>query len=294
MPTSIRYGLGLASALVSALALLGVARAEVRVPVTACTTILQPGSYILTQNVLATGLADFDGCIILGADNITFDLNGYAVIGDGTGKGITQSGSRNGITVRNGTVANFGAAVDLETTTTCQLHDLRTLGSTGNSGFQQFQGYGIRVQRTCSISDSLAGDNRLGGYFTTGVLMIGNISSVSRRGFTIESFSVARGNVAEGGSSVFADGIVARQGSLVTGNVAHNNGGSGVAHFGIAQAPNSIVVTNNAVTENGQGGIDLSINDDDGALLKQNTSRSNPTGNLVGACVNCTIVDNQF
>lgn len=78
-------------------ALSGVAHAG-RIPIAAHMipyTITNSGSYVVTDNLNATGTA-----ITVNADFVTLDLNGYTV--SGTVNGILQSPGRYGLTVRNG------------------------------------------------------------------------------------------------------------------------------------------------------------------------------------------------
>lgn len=285
-----RRGLLAAAALAAGLAA-GAAMAQT--PIDACTTITDPGSYILTQNINATNLDTFEGCIVLSTDHVTLNLNGFAIIGEGTGVGISDDSLVEGITVRNGAIANFGAGIDIDSTSRCKLENLRAFNSTGNPGFQQFQGAGFEVRSACIISGTIAAGNRLAGYAVSveRVLLSGNISRGNNSaGIRPENFSLVTGNVVEGHPGSFSDGIQPREGSLVTGNAVHNNGGAGIVHLGIGGDPNSLAATNNAVTENAQGGLELiPINDDDGVLAIYNTFRSNPAGNQVGTCTNCTI-----
>jgi len=93
------------------------AEVEPRTPLSAATTpgnvsnvfvIAQPGSYYLTGNVQTS--ANRNG-ILVSADNVTIDLNGFAIDGstDTTGfrSGISNSAPRRNLTVRNGTIRNM-------------------------------------------------------------------------------------------------------------------------------------------------------------------------------------------
>jgi hypothetical protein len=51
----------------------------------ACQAITISGSYVVGQNISATG-----DCFITQADYVTINLGGYAVSGDGTGSGVTD------------------------------------------------------------------------------------------------------------------------------------------------------------------------------------------------------------
>ncbi|MGH9900357.1 MAG: hypothetical protein ACRD68_00800, partial [Pyrinomonadaceae bacterium] len=77
--------------------------AAARKPIRSCQTIDDSGSYLLTKSLTAAG-----DCLVIAADNVTVDLNGFTITGDGTGKGITDGGAQlKNITVRNGGVTNF-------------------------------------------------------------------------------------------------------------------------------------------------------------------------------------------
>src|SRR2546421_1759954 len=66
-------------------------------PITQCTTITQPGSYIVVQNLVAAG-----DCLVVAADFVSIHLAGSLLIGNGTGTGIRDSGLRKGITIHDG------------------------------------------------------------------------------------------------------------------------------------------------------------------------------------------------
>ncbi|MCC6229931.1 MAG: right-handed parallel beta-helix repeat-containing protein [Phycisphaerales bacterium] len=90
---------------------------EPRTPISATTTpgdanniyrITQPGSYYLTASIAAVGSKN---AIIILADNVTLDLNGFTI--DGTGASSFPSGITTGntthrrVVIRNGNVNNF-------------------------------------------------------------------------------------------------------------------------------------------------------------------------------------------
>src|SRR5207247_5018841 len=70
-------------------------------------TISQPGSYVLNGNL--TGVSGQNG-INVTANNVTIDLQGFELVGvPGSFNGIAHtSGSVSGLTVRNGTIRNWG------------------------------------------------------------------------------------------------------------------------------------------------------------------------------------------
>jgi len=65
-------------------------------------TISQSGFYYLKSNFHTSGTA-----IFIQANDVTLDLMGFCLSGDGTGHGISASDNRHNVEVRNGTVRNF-------------------------------------------------------------------------------------------------------------------------------------------------------------------------------------------
>jgi len=85
-------------------------------PISNCTTISQPGSYVVTNNINATPsnlnylpISGQAGCIVITASFVTLNLGGFAI--DGSGLGSTSAsgiiGVGNGMYVQSGTVAKF-------------------------------------------------------------------------------------------------------------------------------------------------------------------------------------------
>ena len=95
---------------------------------TACQTITTSGSYVVRQNISATG-----DCFVIQADYVTISLAGYVISGDGTGIGVTDEGNvRTGLTVRGGVLTNFDTGVDLAASTGSMLQNLRVLDNVSN------------------------------------------------------------------------------------------------------------------------------------------------------------------
>ncbi len=271
----------LATAALAAGLAAGAAQAAGPQPIDGCTTIDQPGSYILTRNITASNLEQSEGCIEVAADHVTLDLNGFALMGDGTGAGIFDGGAeREGLSLRNGTVANFNIGIRLFEASRCTLQDLRVLNNTA-TGVSANGG-------ACIVFGNIAAENMNTGLraFSAPTLMSGNISRGNALGFHAGNGVFTR-NVAGGNS----DGILVIN-SLITGNAVHGNTGPGDAGLGIFPGIR-FAITNNAITANDEGifyGPSLS----DGALVIYNTFRSNTDGNQVGVCDDCTIVHNRF
>src|SRR5262245_25013784 len=93
-------------------------------------TITQAGSYGLGGNL--TVPANIDG-IVIAADNVTLDLNGFAILGSGGGSGVSDAGVvHSGITVRNGTVRNFATGIEFFHSGLTNVEQIRALQNSGN------------------------------------------------------------------------------------------------------------------------------------------------------------------
>ena len=70
----------------------------------------QPGSYVLTSNITVSTINT--KCIEIDANDVTLDLNGHTLMGPGKTSGSNDSGiyasEKNNITIKNGTIQNFG------------------------------------------------------------------------------------------------------------------------------------------------------------------------------------------
>ena len=65
------------------------------------------GSYILTSDIVAPGGYTGDG-IAIGADNVTLNMNGFALIGaPGSGDGINMPTGRSNVVIRNGNIRDW-------------------------------------------------------------------------------------------------------------------------------------------------------------------------------------------
>ncbi|HEX3061821.1 MAG TPA: right-handed parallel beta-helix repeat-containing protein, partial [Usitatibacter sp.] len=73
-----------------------------------CTTISDPGPYVLGRNITANG-----DCFVVAADFVTVDLGGFVVSGNGTGSAFLEqlAVGRRGVTIRDGTITGFSSAV---------------------------------------------------------------------------------------------------------------------------------------------------------------------------------------
>lgn len=181
--------------------------------------ITQPGSYYLTGPI--DGVAGKAGIQIL-ADDVTLDLNGFTVNGNGSGtSGIAAGTNVSRIEVRNGTVRGWsGVAVELTLATSSTVRDVRAEGSLR----------GIVTGSRCVVQDSFAVDNTQEGF------SVGNYSRVMN--------ATVRGNY---------DGIVLGNSSIAEQSSSMQNRGSGIVAYNFA------VVDRCLASGNVDNGVEASV-----------------------------------
>jgi hypothetical protein len=144
--------------------------------------ITAPGSYRLTGNLTVTQ-ADAQA-ILVDANDVTIDLNGFTIRGpaSGNGDGIFSAGVR--LTVRNGTIVNFGRHGILSGSLRAEK---LTLSSNGGSGIVCDAGH---------LSDVIIDGNQSDGV----VISQGLVSGCLIRGNGL--FGLNGDRVPPGGSSI--------------------------------------------------------------------------------------------
>jgi len=91
-------------------------------------SITQSGSYRLTGNLTVPSAKDG---IDVTADDVTIDLNGFAIIGSAGGVGNGSSSSNSEVTVRNGSITGMGGnGIVLGNNAT--VADVHAIGNGGN------------------------------------------------------------------------------------------------------------------------------------------------------------------
>jgi parallel beta-helix repeat protein len=228
---------------------------EPRIPITQSDlplTINQPGSYYFTGNLTYSG----DAITILSHD-VTIDLMGYSIVGDGTGFGIGRGGTlfyRN-IVIRNGTVRGFYRGIHLGDTWGSQVINMRTIDNTTQ---------GIVTYRFSIVKNCISLGNDLDGmHIGSDSVVEGNIASNNgQNGFNIQPSSTVSNNTAALNDD---HGFKFNYRSTVLNNTATQNDGDGF-HIGIG----STVIGNNAFVNGGNG---IWVNS--GSMVKNNTASRN-------------------
>ena len=159
-----------------------------------CGTLAAPGSYVVVQNLTATG-----DCLVIAADFVTVDLGGFTLTGNGTtGEGITdQLAGHTGVVVRNGAVTQFGFGVSMATGSRLTIEGVRAVDNNV---------HGMSIGMNSIIRGNTVSGN--GGI-----------------GISVDVGSVVAGNVV---SHNLDDGIAAERGGIVSGNSSTNNGTHGI------------------------------------------------------------------
>ncbi|MHC4742815.1 MAG: right-handed parallel beta-helix repeat-containing protein [Planctomycetota bacterium] len=197
--------------------------------------ISEPGSYYLSADAQTTSNM-FSG-ITIWASDVTLDLKGFSLVGDGTAgrHGVFIEGELKNIVIRNGTIRNWGGnGVEAATATKCQALDLRVTGNDGSGINLPGDGQVVSKCMTSDNGDSSSTDVS-GIYVGDGSRVTGNTCSGNGEsadgdvyGIRTGRASTIRGNIAQN-NGTFADGdyvygIYAGIGGTVIGNTANDNG----------------------------------------------------------------------
>lgn len=193
-----------------------------------CRIIGARGSYILVRNLAAT--VD-QTCLTVDADDVTIDLQGFAITGPGSGSGIAiaiAGPGRSNVEVRNGTLRGFRAGIEVTGvgvgSSSLRAIQLRALSNVvGGIDFRK--SFGALVKDCTAEGNGFAGIVVESGSTVTGNTVAKNGTGIAALGSGVSpGFATVTGNTAF--DNVF-DGIVAGY-STVTGNAAHNNGLNGI------------------------------------------------------------------
>lgn len=212
--------------------------------------VTERSSFVVVKDLYSSG----QDCLVLTASNIYIDLNGFAVTGAGTGKGITADSSIRGVTIRNGTVRGFAVGV--------------SLGGHGNVVEN------VRVENNTDTGMFLGAGSIANHMVVQGNWQNGAILSTA---CTFKDSSV-RAN----GNSPTSRALSAGPGSTVTGNTLWANTGIGL--FGSTGG----TIISNTVTDTIGTGISTICPSN----VQQNTAVSNTSNNFILAGEGCLLVDN--
>jgi hypothetical protein len=219
-------------------------------------TLSGPGSYMLTSNLVVTDANQ--SALVLSGNEITLDLNGFALIGPntctglgsalvcdtaGTGKGI-DGGSRDFVTVKNGQVRGF-ASTGIELDDYARLENVTVRG---NGGGGAILGTAALVLRAVVEANNLNGlqSDHYAAYLDS------TARANQSNGLSGNQGSIFRGNAS------YDNGIDGIQGLFGT-NVLHDNTAYLNENYGMRSSAGGIL-TRNVVTSNGNLGFLLNSN----------------------------------
>ena len=228
------------------------------------------GDVITQDTTLDSDVGPCDGtALLVGADNVTLDLRGYRVLGDGDGDapGILVE-NRQGVVVTRGRVEQFGSGVAIVGGSGNTVIKMETIDNVGNGDF----GDGILLDDSSNnlLSKNVARGN--GPY--------GGISLLGSSGFnTIEKNLVEFNDILSGPNGPQQDdGIRLENGAnnnLISKNNVYDNGLDGIALF--ADTFDNVVEKND-IRRNGahdqvhrQGDGIAVFNRSTGNLIEKNT-----------------------
>ncbi len=260
------------------------AQVEPRTPLASLpVTITNAGSYYLTTNLV--GVSGQNG-INLNTDDVTLDLNGFALIGvPGSLNGINAASARRNLAVRNGIVRGWGqAAISLQTAENSQFDSLRIASN----------GSGLLVGNQCQVRNCLATFNT-----NTAGISVGNgalvqdctVVSNAFRGILAGNDCRIVDNTVLANATGGNDGIATGRGALVQNCVASRNGSSaGTQGGGIAVDVGSTIIGCITISNAVEG---MFVQFD--SVVKDSTARDNLIGisTLGGATIQgCTVALN--
>ena len=232
------------------------------------------GTVVTTSITLGSDLGPCPGdALIVGADNITIDLNGHVISGTGSGAGV-RAAQRSGVAVTHGAIQGFhtGVVYDESTNSTVSKLVLRDnvrgvnlAGSDGNVVEKNtIANSGLDAIRLGLSVDNVISKNTLSGNvfgigvadFSTGNLVEKNVVR-DTRGFGIAVFSDSDSNRLEKNDvqrTSQGDGINVSSDSDLTSilkNIAHLNGDDGID----TDNPQT-TITGNVANGNGDLGLE--------------------------------------
>jgi parallel beta-helix repeat protein len=214
------------------------AQIEPRTPVSALPfTIRAPGSYYLTTNL--TGTAGNYG-IIVDANDVTLDLNGFALSGlTNSLNGIQVLLSRQNLVIRNGTISLWATGIDARAASNSRFESLRLFQNSG-PGLMAGLASAIDFCNSCAnqgIGISADQNSRLRCSSGSGNLLHGIVAD---SGSQLSECT---------GSSNLANGFVVGSNCAISGALAVNNSGTGIVSVAGLQ------ITDSKTSNNGSHGI---------------------------------------
>jgi parallel beta-helix repeat protein len=291
---------------------------EPRTPITALPVIIgEPGSYLVTQNLILSSTTGEHGITII-ADDVTLDLGGFSLTATSasSGDGIHVARFLSGVTVLNGTLRGWGEdGLDMEDTRGTRIRGILSQDNgvngivAGNaSTVSDCVAYsngnnGVRTGEGCTVRDTVVRFNTGNNMFllsnSTAERCVAEFSRSSGGIATLDSCvltaCVSHGNDSAGfnvGFSCTLDGCTAadNDGSgffsqascTFTGCTSENNMGNGISTSGDCVVTNCVSRSNDLVGIRAGGGT----------LVRHSEATFN-SGDGINAFSNCVLLENR-
>jgi hypothetical protein len=253
-----------------------------------CGNISAAGSYVLSKNLTSSG-----NCFVIQAPNVSIDMKGHKIKGNGTGSAFTDNGAEeDNAAIVNGTITNFSVGINLSNSGSATI---AVLSSSNNAGD------GIFIKRCCSTFLGVTTNNN-----GSNGIQIGNccntVTNVQSEGNVSDGISIADCCNTINTSEVSKNGADGIDGAdcctTVNNSVVNANSGNGVSltdccNFLIGSNVNGNgadgailfdddnLVTSCKVNNNAATGLDLS--DDTDNMV----TNSNVKNNAIGIAIDC-------
>jgi parallel beta-helix repeat protein len=231
---------------------LGLATIVAATPASSATSPIRCGSVITADTTLTANIGPCSrGGLVIGADNITLDLDRFGVLGKanrtGDGVGIRLSG-RTGVTIKNGRVIDFDAGVAIVGGSANTVENVLVKDNIGTAKRGDF-GDGIAISG--SDGNTITGNDVIHNGPFDGIGLVGAASANLIEDNIVSENHV--GTTADDGIRIEGPGAT---NNTVRGNTVSANGLDGIAVFS-DQATGSLnvgnVIEENTVTANGFG-----------------------------------------
>ncbi len=242
--------------------------------------ITKSGSYVLTSDIrdcLPCDDLPTDG-IIIDADDVTLDMNGFALVGapGNSLSGIVVRQGRTNVVIKNGVVRDWDDhGIDASAGRNARIDDMRVSDNGQNGILVGFGG----VVRLSTVSA-----NEGQGIFVAPGSMVDRCVATENGsdGIVAIPTAVPSGSTISGSSARFngGSGILAGDGTTITDCTSDQNAGHGIS-TGLG-----CTIRGNTVATNAGNGI-LTVN----SLVHSNTSSFNTGANI--SATSSTVIDNH-
>ena len=214
--------------------------------------------------------SDLAGCpgggLVIGADNVTVNLNGHRVSTTATDTIGVDVGSHHGVTIRNGTISGFATGIQLDGAQHSRVSDVRLVDSVAG---------GILLVN--SEHNTITATH----IFHTG-------ADLNNSGILL--YQSDRNRITSNVLTRNGDGIqlIRSSANVVVGNVSSDSG-SGISLY---DAANGNTIAKNVTNENSDTGILLDQHDDNNRIESNSASGNGFAGIGVGASAGNQVIHN--